>query len=206
MNAWLVVFNLCVLAFTAVAFVTDIRWWRLPNWLTVSAFAAGLLFHAALGYFDDGFAGTLDHLRFSLLGFGTGLGLLFVAWLVGSASAGDAKLMGALGAWIGPIPVLCVLVLSGVFEMLRLVVLFLMRSAKKGMRRTIEEMKRNNSAKDKPKETSLKNLTVPYAVNIIVATWCVVIGFSLLAVTNSTRYWQSDSMLAESQAPVEKAS
>jgi len=84
------VFVLVVGAFTAVAAVSDLRTRRLPNWLTVPAFAAGLLAHTVV----NGFAG----LGFALLGFATGFGLLLVLWLIGGGGGGDVKLMGALGA------------------------------------------------------------------------------------------------------------
>lgn len=80
-------------AFVAVAAVSDLRTRRLPNWLTVPAFAAGLVAHTVM----NGFSG----LGFALLGFCTGFGILLVLWLIGGGGGGDVKLMGALGAWLG---------------------------------------------------------------------------------------------------------
>jgi len=101
-----VVFLLVVLGFTLSAAVSDWRTRRLPNWLTVPAFAAALITHAAI----SGFAG----LRLSLLGFATGFGILLVLWLVGGSGGGDVKLMGALGAWLGPMLTLEVFLVSAV--------------------------------------------------------------------------------------------
>jgi prepilin peptidase CpaA len=76
-----------------VAAVIDVRTRRLPNWLTVSAMAAAVVFHLVM----RGLAG----LEFALLGFATGFGMLLILWLIGGAGGGDVKLMGALGAWLG---------------------------------------------------------------------------------------------------------
>ena len=82
-----------IVLFTVVCLVTDVRTGRLPNWLTVPMFALGFLVH------------TLAHrwlgLQFSLLGFATGFGVLFVLWVFGGGGGGDVKMMSALGAGSG---------------------------------------------------------------------------------------------------------
>jgi prepilin peptidase CpaA len=67
---------------------------RIPNWLTVPAFALGV---AANTFFHG-----LNGLKISLLGALVGLGLLLPFVLLRSLGAGDWKLAGALGASIGP--------------------------------------------------------------------------------------------------------
>lgn len=89
---------------TAAAAATDYRRRRIPNALTLSAFALGLVFRVA----TDGGAGLLD----AGLGFGVGFGTLFVLWICGGGGAGDVKLMGALGVWLGFSLTLSVLLLS----------------------------------------------------------------------------------------------
>lgn len=86
----------------AVAGVTDWRWRRIPNWLTVTGFAAGLAVNAAV----FGWAGV----RASLLGAGLGLVVLLPFVIVRSLGAGDWKLVGALGAWLGPGRLIAVLI------------------------------------------------------------------------------------------------
>ena len=86
-----------VVALAAVlvtAICTDLRSSRIPNWLTFPAVGVALLAHAWLG----GFPGAL----FSLAGLGTGLGLFLILYVTGSIGAGDAKLMAAVGAIMGP--------------------------------------------------------------------------------------------------------
>jgi prepilin peptidase CpaA len=78
----------------AIAGYTDFRWRRIPNWLTVPAFVVGI----ALNSVARGWYGA----RYSLLGAGLGLLILLPFVLVRSLGAGDWKLIGALGAFLGP--------------------------------------------------------------------------------------------------------
>ena len=73
---------------------TDVRSHRIPNWLTVPGFAAGVTANTIL----LGMTG----LKASLLGTLVGLGLLLPFVLLRSLGAGDWKLAGALGAFAGP--------------------------------------------------------------------------------------------------------
>jgi prepilin peptidase CpaA len=81
---------------------TDWRARRIPNWLTVPALLIGLGAHVLAA----GWAGGKE----SLLGAGLGLGLLLPFVLIRSLGAGDWKLVGALGAFLGPSRLLTVLV------------------------------------------------------------------------------------------------
>lgn len=94
----------CAGAFTAAAAVWDWRFWRIPNKLTLPAFAAGLIYQFAF----HGLAGLAD----AGLGFLVGFGVLFVLWMVGGGGGGDVKLMGALSVWLGFHLTLLVLVMS----------------------------------------------------------------------------------------------
>lgn len=88
-----VVFVIAVAGFTITAAVWDFRMRRIPNWLTVSAFALGLVFRVGF----EGWSGLGEGLAAFALGFGT----LFLVWITGGGGAGDVKLMGALGIWLG---------------------------------------------------------------------------------------------------------
>jgi prepilin peptidase CpaA len=96
-----------------VAGATDWRWRRIPNWLTVSGAAFGLALNSAI----NGWAGA----KMSLEGLGLGLLLLFPFVLIRALGAGDWKLVGALGAFIGPNELLVVLgaalVIAGVMAL-----------------------------------------------------------------------------------------
>jgi prepilin peptidase CpaA len=77
---------------------TDLRSSRIPNLLTFTAIAIGLIAHAWLA----GFQGIV----FSLEGLGVGLGIFALLYASGGIGAGDVKLMGAVGAMVGPHDVL----------------------------------------------------------------------------------------------------
>lgn len=73
---------------------TDWRSRRIPNWLTVPGLLIGIAVNTAIG----GWGG----LKSSLLGAGLGLLLLLPFVFIRSLGAGDWKLAGALGAFVGP--------------------------------------------------------------------------------------------------------
>jgi prepilin peptidase CpaA len=92
-----------MLAGLAIALWTDCRARRLPNWLTLAMAVTGLL-HAAV------WAQPID-IGWAALGLIVGFGLMFVKFALGAAGGGDVKLMAAIGAWIGPMPVFQVFIL-----------------------------------------------------------------------------------------------
>lgn len=79
------------LALILIAAITDLRWRRIPNWLTLAALIPGLALHLSQG--------TLRQ---------AGLGCLLAAiiylplWLAGGRGGGDVKLMATLGIILGP--------------------------------------------------------------------------------------------------------
>ena len=77
-----------------IAGVRDLRTRRIPNWLTVSGVVAGLVLNAFL-YETPG-------LMLSLKGLGLALLIYFPLFAIRAVGAGDAKLMAAVGAIVGP--------------------------------------------------------------------------------------------------------
>lgn len=73
----------------------DLRDGKIPNKINGSAIAAGLLLNLAF----NGTSGLLTALQ----GFGVGLGLLLIPYLMGGIGGGDVKLLAAIGALMGPL-------------------------------------------------------------------------------------------------------
>jgi prepilin peptidase CpaA len=88
-----VVLGLAV-ALAVAAGVMDWRSRRIPNWLTVPGLLVGIAVNSAA----SGWLG----LKASLLGAGLGLLVLLPFVYMRSLGAGDWKLAGALGAFVGP--------------------------------------------------------------------------------------------------------
>jgi Flp pilus assembly protein protease CpaA len=80
-------------AFLFLAVERDVHCQRIPNLVTVSAFAAALVYATATG----GTGGALQ----ALLGAGTAFGLLLAPYAAGALGAGDVKAAMALGAGFG---------------------------------------------------------------------------------------------------------
>src|SRR5688572_25624113 len=89
-----------VISVCLAACTTDVRWRRIPNALTFPAAGAAILFHWWV-------AGS--HAAAAALG-GWFVGVLLFSpfFIAGGLGAGDLKLLGAVGAWLGPVPALFV--------------------------------------------------------------------------------------------------
>jgi prepilin peptidase CpaA len=77
-----------------VAAMIDLRTFRIPNLITMP-FAVGALTYYGVLY---GYSGLL----FSLAGLGVGILLLFLPFVLGGLGGGDVKLLGMVGAFLGP--------------------------------------------------------------------------------------------------------
>ncbi len=81
------------------AAVYDVRYRRIPNWLTVGGVLIGLALNSFIGRNEirPGWPG----LRFALVGLGIGFGIYVVFYALHAMGAGDVKLMAAVGALVG---------------------------------------------------------------------------------------------------------
>ena len=77
-----------------VAVAHDVRFHKIPNWLTFPSMIIGISYHT-------GFRG-LEGFLFSTGGLGVGIAVFIIPYLFGGTGAGDVKLMGAVGSLLGP--------------------------------------------------------------------------------------------------------
>ncbi len=87
-----------------VAFITDIKSMKIPNAITVSGMVTGIAWH----FISGGWTGGL----FALKGAVAGFGLMLILYLLGAVGGGDVKLFGGIGAWIGTLLTLYVMMYS----------------------------------------------------------------------------------------------
>jgi prepilin peptidase CpaA len=104
-----------------IASAADLLYCRIPNWLTFAGLAAGIAYSS----FTKGYEG----LAFSLLGAFAGFSLLIILYFIGGIGAGDVKLLGAVGSFVGPKGVFMVFMFSCILAGLYALILI----ASKGM-------------------------------------------------------------------------
>src|SRR5438034_3383330 len=83
-----------VVIFVALCVIADVRTRRIPNAISGSAMILGITLNTAF----LGTAGLLD----SLAGLGITVGVLLWPFAMGGIGGGDVKMMGAIGALLGP--------------------------------------------------------------------------------------------------------
>jgi prepilin peptidase CpaA len=82
-------------AMVVAAAAFDIRSRKIPNWLTLGGMAAGIGLQALLH--------GLTGFRLSVEGLALGFGVYLAFYCLRAMGAGDVKLMGAVGAFAGPV-------------------------------------------------------------------------------------------------------
>ncbi len=101
MDSFLIIFLSSVLVACAVQ---DFRVKRIPNLLTYPTMAVGLGYHCIKS--------GVDGLVFSTTGLMLGIAIFIIPYIMGGMGAGDAKMMGAVGAVLGAKGVLLAMVFS----------------------------------------------------------------------------------------------
>jgi prepilin peptidase CpaA len=82
-----------VLTILILSAIIDLRTQKIPNIITYSSMLAALCLHTA----NNGMSGLI----FSLKGIAAGIALLIVPYMMSGMGAGDAKLMGVVGSFLG---------------------------------------------------------------------------------------------------------
>jgi prepilin peptidase CpaA len=96
-----------LLGLLLIASYIDLKYYRIPNYLTFAGMIGALTLYST--------AGGLNGFLFSLKGISVGIGVLLIPYLMGGMGAGDAKLMGVVGGFLGAKSVLGVFMLTAAF-------------------------------------------------------------------------------------------
>lgn len=111
-----------LLASVLVATVTDLRWRRIPNWLTVSTLVLGFVVNALITY-----PTPLEGVWIAARGFALAFGLNLVMYMLHMTGAGDVKLLAAIGAAVGVSDFLGIFILSALIGGVLAVILMLIK-------------------------------------------------------------------------------
>jgi len=98
--------NLVAILLVTLACITDLRARRIPNVLTFGATIGALVFHVVVA----GVGGLAE----SAGGWMLGAALFLPMFALRGMGAGDVKLLAAVGAWLGPLPVVSVALITAV--------------------------------------------------------------------------------------------
>lgn len=119
MSVNLLTYEILLTAIVTAAALVDLHSRKIPNWLTFPTMAIGM----ALNGISMGGEGFL----FSLKGAGVGIALLLIPYMMGAMGAGDVKLMGAVGSFLGAAGVFHACIISLLFGGIYAVILIIIR-------------------------------------------------------------------------------
>ena len=157
--------------FLASAVYTDWRFGKIFNKLVVPGLVAAVALHAI----DNGVSGA----TFALQGAGVGLGLLLIPFLLRGMAAGDAKLMGMAGAFVGPALALKGFMCAGLVGAgLALVLLAMRRQVQLAMYTLAFPRSFSPALSFQAEGGSWRNRRFPYAIAIAAGMAIAVIAWS----------------------------
>jgi prepilin peptidase CpaA len=136
-------------AVASVAALIDLRWRRIPNWLTLVTLVAGVAIHVV----RDGLLGV----GIALAGAVLGLAFLMPFYVIHAIGAGDVKLLAALGALLGPQALVSVAIYGALVGG---VISSVMLAQRHQLRRSLSDIMTN------PTRLRRSGATAPYGVAI----------------------------------------
>jgi prepilin peptidase CpaA len=148
----------------------DLKWRKIPNWLTLTTLVIGLGGHAF-----SGFWGGLGALGGSL----TGLALLVIPFITGGIGGGDLKLLMALGALLGAVRVFWVFIyagiIGGIFSLIYLVYQLGISGACLRLRMMLGTLLGREKRESFAKLFAAQPLKIPYGVAIFFGrSWVII--------------------------------
>jgi len=162
--------GILLLLLVAAAAIFDIRYRRIPNWLTASGVVLGVALNSIIGRPEAGWAFSLEGLTFGFV-------VYFVLYALHAMGAGDVKLMAAIGAFTGPVNWFGIFAVSaiigGVMGLLLAILRKRLKSTVWNMGFIVGEMTRGRAAfVDKPEldVKHPKSLGLPHGAVIAVGT------------------------------------
>jgi prepilin peptidase CpaA len=163
--------ELLLLIVVIAAAVYDLRFRRIPNWLTAGGAGLGLGLNAFLNHARGGM------FKSSLIGFGAAFGVYFVLYALRAMGGGDVKLMAAVGAIIGWPNWFLLFIVTSILGGIMAVILVVLRKRLKttlfNVAFILNEMKRGHPAyagKEELDVRSPKALSLPHGAVIAIGT------------------------------------
>ena len=152
-----------LLAVAAAAAVWDVTSGRVPNTLTYTGALAGLTLNAVIRPSGIG-------LGPAALGLFVGFGPLFLVYLAGGLGGGDVKLMGAVGAFLGPYATAYALLYACLVGALLSVAVILWKEGVGGAILRFGRLFRRSQGPD----DAMNRLRFPFAVAVFIGTaWAI---------------------------------
>lgn len=151
------------------AAVYDVRYRRIPNWISVGGIALGVL--------SNSLRFGIPGLLFALAGFVLAFGLYFLLYVIHAMGAGDVKLMGAIGALVGWKNWIAIFVIAAIVGGIMAMIVIVARSRVKktfwNIGYLLNEMRRGRAAYVTREELDVKSpesAGLPHGAVIAVAT------------------------------------
>lgn len=147
-----------LVCFLVVSAVTDICRGKVYNWCTLSAALAGIII--------GGIEGGLSGIGFYFASWLLGIGLLFLPFAVGGIGAGDVKMLGGVGALMGPVFVVETLLWGAICGGIMALMWMLCRGALSEQLRKVLIMAHTRTLLDEDFRNRKSGDNLPYALAI----------------------------------------